>query len=218
MHTYLLLHTNIEKRISEINKQVTSLGISPFDCVTPTFEGTSIGIADIRMFIKRLILAPLEGSYSAGIIATAELLTLEAQQALLKTLEEPPAHVYIFLGAANNMQLIPTIISRCITVLQNADEACLPEEDSAVRTLINGLLSASPGKKIHLVGSVGKTKEEIERFIDSSVRVLRTDLITENSTPEIRRQKIHLAHRLLNAKKHLPHNVNPLLIIEQALL
>jgi len=219
MHTYLLLNPDTDKRLAEITKQVETLGISPFDRIVPTDEGPSIGIAQIRTFIKRLMLTPLEGTHSAGIIAQAELLTLEAQQALLKTLEEPPNHAYIFLGAANVLQLIPTIISRCITVSPTADS--LPEageEDANIRTLINEVLSASPGKKIHLIASAGKSREDIERFINTSVGILRTDLISERNAQETRRQKARLVHRLLAAKKHLVHNVNPQLLLEQALL
>lgn len=218
MRTYILLNTDAGKRADEIARQTASLGISPFDCITPTAEGPSIGIAEIRGFIKRLMLKPLEGTYSAGIITRAELLTLEAQQALLKTLEEPPDHAYIFLGAANNLQLIPTIMSRCTTISLTDEKIPETEEGNTdIRTLIDALQSATPGKKIHLAAQAGKSKDEVERFINASVSMLRHDLVSENIAPPLCRQKIHLVHQLLAAKKHLVHNVNPQLLLEQAL-
>lgn len=222
MHTYLHLNADIAARTREIDSQATSLGISPFDRISPTTEGASVGIAEVRAFIKRLTLAPVEGTYSAGIIVHAETLTQEAQQALLKTLEEPPEHTYIFLGAANDLQLLPTIISRCIVVSGEHLPPEIPDaQQAAIRALLNEILSASPGKKIHLVSSVGKTKEEIETWINNALLCLRSDLVSAGASSEkaaTTTKKTRLIHRFFEAKKYLSGNVNPLLLLEHAVL
>lgn len=222
MHTYLHLNTDIAARAREIDLQATHLGISPFDRISPNPEGASIGIAEVRAFIKRLSLAPVEGTYSAGIIVNAETLTQEAQQALLKTLEEPPEHAYIFLGAANDLQLLSTIISRCIVLSGDIHPQEISDaEQTATRALFNEILSASPGKKIHLISSVGKTKEEIETWINNAFLCLRSDLIATGTPTEKTAsvtKKARLIHRLFEAKKYLSGNVNPLLLLEHAVL
>ncbi|MBI5019129.1 hypothetical protein HZB58_02565 [Candidatus Gottesmanbacteria bacterium] len=222
MHTYLHLNADDKARAREIDAEATRLGVSPFDRISPAAEGSSIGIAEIRAFIKRLTLAPVEGAYAAGIIVNAETLTQEAQQALLKTLEEPPEHAYIFLGAANDLQLIPTIISRCIIVSHAIHQSGIPDaEQAAITILINEILSASPGKKIHLVSSIGKTKEEIESWINNALLCLRSDLLrsgTPTGQAASAARKTRLIHRLFEAKKYLSGNVNPLLLLEHAVL
>jgi len=72
----------------------------------------NISIEQIRDFIKDLGLSSLSGSYKIGIINEAQTLSLEAANALLKTLEEPRKKVVIIL-ITDNLDLLPaTIISR----------------------------------------------------------------------------------------------------------
>jgi len=72
----------------------------------------NISIEQAREFIKGLNLSSFLGSYKVGIIKEADSLSLEAANALLKTLEEPKEKVVIILVAAN-LELIPaTIVSR----------------------------------------------------------------------------------------------------------
>lgn len=71
------------------------------------------GIDDIRDLRNKVKFAPAEGKYKVYIIDEVHMLTTEAFNALLKTLEEPPSHV-IFIFATTNSHKIPsTILSRC---------------------------------------------------------------------------------------------------------
>lgn len=71
------------------------------------------GIEEIRELKEKLSFAPSQGKYKVYIIDEVHMLTTEAFNALLKTLEEPPAHV-IFVLATTEPQKIPaTILSRC---------------------------------------------------------------------------------------------------------
>jgi DNA polymerase-3 subunit gamma/tau len=74
---------------------------------------TNRGIEEVRDLRDRVKYAPALGRYKVYIIDEVHMLTTEAFNALLKTLEEPPAHV-IFILATTEPQKIPaTIISRC---------------------------------------------------------------------------------------------------------
>lgn len=78
-----------------------------------TKEGeTKIGVEQAREFIVSLAATPIYGPYKIGFLVDAEQLTVEAQQVLLKTLEEPPDHVILFATLANERVLLPTVISR----------------------------------------------------------------------------------------------------------
>jgi len=71
------------------------------------------GIDQIREIIDALKYAPAKGKAKVYIIDEAHMLTKEASNALLKSLEEPPSHVYFILATTEPNRLPPTIISRC---------------------------------------------------------------------------------------------------------
>jgi len=76
-------------------------------------EKFTIGIAQIRELEKFLARKPFAAPQKIGIVLEAENLTVAAQNALLKTLEEPPAHSLIILTIREPFQLLPTVVSRC---------------------------------------------------------------------------------------------------------
>lgn len=75
---------------------------------------SSRGIDDIRDLREKIRLAPSFSSYKVYIIDEVHMLTLEAFNALLKTLEEPPEHAIFILCTTNPEKLPDTIISRCM--------------------------------------------------------------------------------------------------------
>jgi DNA polymerase-3 subunit delta' len=76
-------------------------------------DGTSIKIDQIRKVNNSIGLKPFEGKKRVYIIEEAHLMTTEAANALLKSLEEPPGHSMFILTADGLDGLLPTIISRC---------------------------------------------------------------------------------------------------------
>jgi DNA polymerase-3 subunit gamma/tau len=71
------------------------------------------GIDEIREIRERVRLAPASSRYKVYILDEAHMLTAEAENALLKTLEEPPAHVVFVLVTTEPHRLPATILSRC---------------------------------------------------------------------------------------------------------
>ena len=71
------------------------------------------GIDDIRQLNETIGYAPSSGKYKIYIIDEVHMLTKEAFNALLKTLEEPPATVKFFFATTESHKVLPTIISRC---------------------------------------------------------------------------------------------------------
>ena len=76
-------------------------------------RATVIGIADVKEVLRQINLKPFEGAYSVVIFDGADLMSEEAANALLKTLEEPPPEAVILLLTAYEDALLPTIRSRC---------------------------------------------------------------------------------------------------------
>ena len=77
---------------------------------------TVIGIDDVKDLLRQASLKPYEGRCTVMVVEGAELMSDEAANALLKTLEEPPPQVLILLLTANADALLATIKSRCRTL------------------------------------------------------------------------------------------------------
>ena len=71
------------------------------------------GVDDIREILEQVPYAPIIGKYKVYIIDEVHMLTTPAFNALLKTLEEPPAHVIFILATTDPQKIIPTVLSRC---------------------------------------------------------------------------------------------------------
>jgi DNA polymerase III subunit delta' len=101
---------------------VDSGGHADVHRLAPGGAGDQIRIGDrsepepgtIRRLISELALLPVEGGARVAILERAERLNDEAQSALLKTLEEPPAGVTIIVCVEREDQLLPTVRSRCV--------------------------------------------------------------------------------------------------------
>lgn len=70
-------------------------------------------VEDIRQVIKEVLIPPQVGRYSVFIIDEVHMLSQGAFNALLKTLEEPPAHAIFILATTEKHKVLPTILSRC---------------------------------------------------------------------------------------------------------
>lgn len=74
------------------------------------------GIDEVRKIIKEASFAPMSGRYRIYIIDEAHMITTDAFNALLKTLEEPPKTVIFILATTNEEKIPSTIISRCVRI------------------------------------------------------------------------------------------------------
>ena len=99
---------------SEVEQQalITSLGISPHDTITLQADELG-GIKEVREFATHLLLSPQFGFVRLGIVYSADALTPQAQNALLKLLEEPPERVKIILFIRREARVLATVLSRC---------------------------------------------------------------------------------------------------------
>lgn len=71
------------------------------------------GVDDIRALVDNVNYAPIKGRYKVYIIDEVHMMSANAFNALLKTLEEPPSHVVFILATTEPHKIIPTILSRC---------------------------------------------------------------------------------------------------------
>ncbi len=97
-------------------KQAMS-GIHPDIIAVSHDMPNTIGVDDVRDKINNTVLIkPYSSRYKIYIIENAEKMTAQAQNALLKTLEEPPAYAVFLLLTASMEAMLPTIVSRCVVL------------------------------------------------------------------------------------------------------
>lgn len=97
--------------VSKILKK--EIGKQNVDAIHYRNKKASIGVSEVRDIIEEVYKRPYEGDKKVIVIYDAEKLTIQAQNALLKTIEEPPNGVYILLLTTNLESLLDTIKSRC---------------------------------------------------------------------------------------------------------
>jgi hypothetical protein len=84
--------------------------------ISPSGASDEIGIEPIRALAAGLALFSVEGGRRIALIERADRMNEAAQNALLKTLEEPPSRTHVILAAAEDSRLMPTIRSRCAVI------------------------------------------------------------------------------------------------------
>ena len=137
----------------------------------------TIGVEDIRQKINSdIAIKPYSGSHKVYIVNECEKMTVQAQNALLKTLEEPPAYAVILLLTTSLDALLPTILSRCVALHMR------PVEDRKIEEYLMKQLYV-PDYKASVCaafarGNMGKAKalaenEDFEHIKDEAVSLLK---------------------------------------------
>ncbi len=137
----------------------------------------SIGVEDIRGQINNDIgIKPYSSPRKIYIVNEGEKMTPQAQNALLKTLEEPPEYAVIFILTDNVEALLPTIISRCVVLNMK------PVSDNLVKKYLMEELGV-PDYKANICvafarGNIGKAKllassEEFEKVKDEAITLVK---------------------------------------------
>lgn len=137
----------------------------------------SIGVEDIRSQVNNdIVIKPYSGPYKIYIINEGEKMTAQAQNALLKTLEEPPAYGVILILTTNVDALLPTIVSRCVVLNMK------PVRDDVVRKFLMEELQVPDYKANVCVafarGNIGRAKllassEDFDKVKEEAVTLLK---------------------------------------------
>lgn len=146
------------------------------DVVELSVEGASIKIDMVRSLIQSFAERPLEASRKVYIIRQAHKMTPEAQNALLKTLEEPATQSTTVLLTDNIQLLLPTIISRC-QVIDFSSAAQRSSIRAETRQKIAGIIlemtknpGADPGSMARQIAELEEDPEQILEFFSSLYR------------------------------------------------
>lgn len=227
MQSFLITSTDTKKAQEYVLKMCEDEQISGFDITTIEPEaGKSIGIEEIRNIQKKIYLTPVKSKTKAIIIKNSETLTIEAQNAFLKILEEPPQSTLIILIVSNKDLLLSTIISRCKIIEIKEEFIDLSEEEITQNiSCLTDLLKGGTAGKLKLAQDFGKTKEEAIIWLKKMILSLRHKLINQTNQTEAQPQGLE-AEVLVEILKDFQEtytilsttNVSPRLALENTLL
>ena len=111
-HAYLFSGTHGTGKTSMARIFAKKIGASDDD-IYEIDAASNRGIGDIREIRETVDILPTSSKFKVYIIDEAHMLTKEASNALLKTLEEPPKYVVFILATTEKNKVLPTILSRC---------------------------------------------------------------------------------------------------------
>lgn len=230
MTSFIVTSTNQKKRREYIQKYCQDLSINPLDITTIQKDTAvkqninTIGIEEIKNMQKKIFFKPIKSPTKAVILEDAQLLTTQAQNALLKILEEPPNHTIIILSSNSKEPLLPTIISRCqIIDLKDEIQKLSDQETEELTLFIENLTKMPISEKFKKAEVIGKEKEKALVWIEKIIVTLREQMLQKYSKETLNTfythntldtlKKFQKAHTLLKIT-----NVNPRFILETTLL
>jgi DNA polymerase III gamma/tau subunit len=192
-------------------------------------DGTRVRITQVRALQSALRLASNEGGWRAVVIADAEWLNVEAQNALLHLLEEPPERTCIVLVTTSPAGLVATIRSRCQKVVfGHLGRAALRGEDADedIRSLTERLDDIHRADTESLLdwaqeyrGARAVTAARVQTLLAVGSEWLRQRVVDAVASDGSVRSELDAFRTLTSCRKELAQrNANPQMIAERVLL
>lgn len=213
MQSFLIVGGTKEGRLNKAQQMTNSRRIGNFDKIVLEEKNVkSIGIDQIRQLQHQLSLKPYASSYKMAVVTSAEKLTVQAQNAMLKLLEEPPRKTIIILSAQNPDLLLPTIVSRCQVVsLSLKPQVELDKEIfNSQFSILNSILKAGVGERIKIADEIAVNRKEAIKFCQAQLVIWRERML--------KRSTVKLIREIQKTSTMLEANINPKLALENLLL
>ncbi len=199
-----LLISSVEPRKVHIEKLLIANGLKISHPDLLQFDSEQkVGIEQARKIKDFFAYKPFQAQGKAVVIENADLITLEAQNALLKTIEELPETAILILGCSSQENLLPTFTSRCqIISLQDSESTLdINEQDKYYKDL-SILLAADTAYRFEYIEKL----KDREAFLQSLTRFFRQLLIHRRAVlinRESQQDSVALKINSLQIKKFL---------------
>lgn len=223
LHAIIVIGDSETQRSTYFDQELAKCRVHPADVIRLelTDEKEFIGISQVRDFTRQMILSPLASEKKVGLIVNAQQLTTEAQNALLKIIEEPPKNVLFMLGSPSPDALLPTVVSRCQIVhcadvpLPSSDDPLAPPEQ------IESLVTSTPSVILSTIQSIASDRSATKLWTIAAIHTTRDLMLAElqgNKNPRRLDLLGKTIRALEQARKELSANVTPRLVLEHAFL
>jgi DNA polymerase III delta prime subunit len=168
MQSVIILSKTKEKAKEEALSLCKGENVSKFD-VNYFQNEKAIGVADIKLLQKNLFLTPIKGDKKAIIIDSFLGITNEAQNAFLKTLEEPPKSTIILILANSLDIFLPTILSRCTLINLETKKILTKGDISKYSQILKDLEKGSVSNALKISEENSKDKETALQFLENLI-------------------------------------------------
>jgi hypothetical protein len=226
MQSFLIIGNNV-KHQTELEQLIKRFSIAPIDIYSVSkaiglFERKqkSIGVEDIRNILPSISIGPAGGKKKIIVFEQFETATVEAQNAMLKVLEEPPQHTIIVLLVLNKENILSTILSRCFLIETTAGASqVLDEQKEILFTFFSNIDVMPLHTKLELAEKLAKNKDEAIIWVTNAIQVGREILLESLENSERLNKTRGLLSELINTHKILSTtNANVRLTLEHLLL
>ncbi len=222
MNTFLLTGGDLASRQNEIEKTISHLTSSfLFGPTNPDLfildlpEESSIGIEQIREVTRFASIKPYSHTHKIVVINDSSRLTPQAQNALLKLLEEPPLFLLIFLASPTDQDLLPTVLSRCLHInLGQLTPTLSKEQITHFQDLINNIINEPFPAAVEICEQHSKDAKSAAEFCQSAVIALEKNL----ALPATSINSAKYIRIIQKSLKFLEANVNPKLTMDNLIL
>jgi len=227
--SYLVISKNKSLLQKEVEKICEQFSVHSLDRVTinkpddakidKTRKTTkSIGIDDIKKMRQQIFLKPYKSLTKAVIFEDGELLTPEAQNALLKVMEEPPEHTIILITARSKDAILPTIQSRSHIIELQDTSVPTESERSQSALFLEAIKNMNIQQALELAEQYEKMKDALPESLERSIIALRNNMLQEEKGEEIIKlagtmKTLQKAHKVITTT-----NANQRLTLETAFL
>lgn len=206
----LLISDQLDIRVGEIKKILSGENFSnPHPDLLYFPADSKLGIEQARQIKEHFSFKPYQAKGRVVILEDATSLTLEAQNALLKTLEELPEHALFILAAQSEDKLLPTVVSRCQIIRHPEDPEVSTQPTPGVGYDIEKLLKSTIEERFEYIEKLKMRKE----FLTALVHYFHEDL---NVHPG--RINVKFIKELLQGEEWAAQNVNIRAILEYLML
>lgn len=189
--------------------QIQSMQYPDLAVVQSEKEGGILSVEKIRAVRQSLVLKPYQGKYRVALFLRFQEANANAANALLKTLEEAPAHVILLLTVDTSEQLLPTIVSRCEVIRLHP----LPMERLESELKVRGAEAQTAKLLAHLSG--GRPGEAFKLLADPTLLTFRNRRLDDlkKLIPASRVERFEYAEKLTNRRKEEEERFRDTLLI-----
>lgn len=179
MQSFLIVAKDKNTASSYTSNLLKERGVDFLDTNLQIYEKT-MGIGDVRNIQRQILLKPFRGKTKAVIIQAYENITAEAQNAMLKILEEPPANTIIVITTAKRELVLPTILSRCKVIVLQEKQIELTQDLSELNDTLGILLNGKIGDRLKIAEVIAKNKQDSVLWLEKMAVFVKNKLVENN--------------------------------------
>lgn len=209
MASTIIISPDLESRKQKILELLIAKGLSEnHPDVLILEDEEKLGVEAVKKIKEFLSFKPYSAEGKGVAIISAQNLTHDAQNALLKTLEEPPLSSIILLGAESDKELLATVLSRCqVVILEGVSPIGSSSDFTSFQNDIERLIDSSVADRFEFIEKLEEKEEFLEALIQYFNKKLREDA-----------KYLNFAKELMEAEKYKKANGNIRAILEYLML